>query len=253
MINRILTRIPQVKLRGLGQATQRAITSPRKWREAKITVQATAGRSFEVLKYNFSRTIGKLLENHNLYKNGIIADDNIKEYDSKQTKLFKKSIVDANVENANTLFIMAVDKEVKIAFRKAYMFGLKASGLTLYQGNLTFKKVSLPTLDAEESSWLNQTIFEKLEKLEDIEKTNGKSLLKFIEIELLRFYQYGRIVGAPICSFVYFNCDSKNPECQYMIDNSPWPREKVTDFNPCCRFKIVPMRSDAYRARLIDF
>ncbi len=221
MIRRILTQLPQVKLRGLGQTTQRTIISPLRWRAYKSNVQASAGRSFDLLKFNFLRSIKKLMVDFHHYGNEIVL-------------------------------LGEIDKEVTKAYKKAYMLGLKASGLTVYQRNNSFKKLSLPILDTEESYWLNQSIFEKLEQLKDILKSEGKDLLLLIEIELLRFYQYGRIVGAPLYSFVYFNCESEKPECQHLVDNSPWPREKVEDFYPCCRFKIIPKTADEYRNRLSE-
>ena len=222
MLKQLITKIPQVKLRGLGQATQRSIISPLKWRAYKSNVQASAGRSFDVLKFNLLKHINKLMLDYHHYGNEIV-------------------------------FIGEIDKEVKAAYKKAYMLGLKASGLTLYQKNMTFKKTSLPELDFKEAAWLNQSIFEKLEHLKTIVQSKGADLMLLIEIELLRFYQQGRIVGAPIYSFVYFKCDSGKEACQYLIDNSPWPREKIEDFNPCCRFKIITSTSAEYRDRLIDF
>jgi hypothetical protein len=253
MIKQILTKLPQIKLRGLGQATQRAIISPLKWREAKGAIQATAGRSFDVLKFNFTNRITKLLVDYKNYTSNIVMNLDIKPTDTEQQIVFKTSVVDSQLYNYNMIFTMSLDKEVKAAYKKAYMLGLKASGLTLYQKNMSFKKVSLPALDASEASWLDQTIFEKLDYLKSIVETNGKGLVKMIEFELLRFYQYGRIIGAPIYSFVYFNCDSTNSDCQDRVDISPWPREKVSDFSSCCRFKIITKTASEYRERLIDF
>ena len=220
MISKIATKLPQVKLRGLGQLTQRQLTTPSKWREQKSNVQAIAGRSFEVLKRNFLAKIQKLLLDFAHYNNDLIL-------------------------------LGEIDKEVKASYRKAYMLGLKASGLTLYEKNTTFKKVSLPTLDPKESEWLNQTIFDKKDQVEELVHSKGQKLLKQVELELLRYYQYGRIVGAPIYSFVYFNCTNK--DCQHLVDNSPWPREKVEDFCPSCSFKIVPKSSTEYRDRINNF
>lgn len=222
MIRRILTQLPQVKLRGLGQTTQRTIVSPAKWRAYKSNVQASAGRSFDLLKVNFLRNVKKLMVDFHNYGNEIVL-------------------------------LGEIDKEVNRAYKKAYMLGLKASGLTIYQKNITFKKTSMPKLDTQEAYWLNQSIFEKLEQIKDIMKSEGKDLLYLIEIELLRFYQYGRIVGAPLYSFIYFNCESGKEGCQHLVDNSPWPREKVEDFYPCCRFKIIPTDASTYRQRLIEF
>ena len=221
MIRRILTQLPQVKLRGLGQASQRHIVSPKHWRAYKSNVQASAGRSFDVLKANFLRNIKKLMVDFHHYGDEIVL-------------------------------LGEIDKEVTKAYKKAYLLGLKSSGLTVYQKNVTFKKTSLPSLDVDESYWLSKSIFDKLEELKGILKSEGKDLLYLIEIELLRYYQYGRIVGAPIYSFVYFNCDSGKEECNYLIGNSPWPREKIEDFNPCCRFKIIPKTAGEYRKRLSD-
>lgn len=222
MINKIITSLPQVKLRGLGHATQRTINSPKQWRKFKSNVQASAGRSFTLLKYNFLKSIKKLM-------------------------------VDYHNHGQDLIFLDKIDDEIKKAYKTAYMLGLKASGLTLYQNHMLFKKLALPQLEMKESYWLNKDIFDKIEYIKTILKSEGKDLLYLIEIELLHFYQQGRIVGAPLYSFVYFNCDSGKDECNHLIDNSPWPREKVPELYPCCRFKVIPTTADTYRVRLIDF
>jgi hypothetical protein len=222
IVSKIITKIPPIRLRGLQLGQQRAIQSPKNWRKAKGNVQAVAGRSFETLKHSLIVKINKLMVDHVNYGDEIVL-------------------------------VSQIDKQVKAAYKKAYLLGLKASGITLYQHNLSFKKVSLPTLDAKEAYWLNQTIFEKSANLKEIVRHGTDKLLNEIESDLLLFYQYGRVVGAPIYAFVYFNCDSGAPSCKRLVDMSPWPKELVDTINPCCRFKIISKTALEYRERLLEF
>lgn len=222
ILNKIVTRLPPIKIRSLQLGQQRSIISPKKWRNKKANVQAVAGRSFALLSRKILAEINKLLFNRANYGEDMV-------------------------------FISQIDKKIKEAYSKAYMLGLKSSGVTLYQHNLSFKKVSLPTLETKEAYWLNQTIFEKLEHLRDIVNNGVDIVANEIEKDMLQFYQQGRIVGAPIYSFIYFNCDSGHPECQKLMDMSPWPKELIDNINPCCRFRIVLKTALEYRARLLEF
>ena len=221
ILNKIVTKLPPIRIRSLQLGQQRSIISPKKWRGQKANVQAVAGRSFILLSKKVLTKISKLLFDRANYGEDMV-------------------------------FISQIDKQIKAAYTKAYMLGLKSSGMTLYQHNLSFKKVSLPTLETKEAYWLNQNIFEKLAHLRNVVNNGVGDVANEIERDLLQFYQQGRIVGAPIYSFIYFNCDSGHPECQRLMDGSPWPKELVDTINPCCRFKVIPKSALEYRERLVD-
>lgn len=222
MINKIITTIPPIKLRKLQLGQQRAIVSPKQWRQQKANVQAVAGRSFELLKHKFLKKIGKSMMHYANFQ-----------------------------ENATTL--EQIDNIVKSAYKKAYMLGLKSSGVTLYQHNLSLKKVTLPALEPKEAYWLNQTVIEKVVNLAHALHNGVDYLLQQIEIDLFFFYQQGRLIGAPIYSFVYFNCDTPTAQCHDLRDKSPWPVELITEIPVCCRFKIIPKTALEYRERLLEF
>lgn len=220
MINKISTNLQQIKLRGIGQLHQRAIIGPKKWREEKGNVQATAGRSFEILKKNFVTHVDNILSYYQV-------DD--------KDKTDNSFLVSANLS-----------KEIEASYKKAYLLGLKSSGLTVYQRKATFKKVTLPRLEYKEAEWLKDSIFDKMNT---VKAYKGKDYLNRVQLDLFQFYQYGRVMGGPIYSFIYFTCKNHKE----LVDNNPWPKEVVPEFFPCCNFKIIPKSVSEYRERIIDF
>jgi len=206
------------------------------WNKIKNEVQTTSKRSFIRLQKNFEKDL--LL--------------NI-----KHLELGNKSLSEAK-RSAYLIFLKY--------YKQAYMLGFKSSGGGISQGLNNFSRLTAnPLIQNNERVW-SQTAAKSENRfmslyLDLIKKgSKVKDRVSMYKNTLEGQYDSGRVVGSPNNSLVHWITQEKFSQCnfcQYMADNSPWPKEKLittpkSGFCHClsncrCVLKISTTDVDTYR------
>lgn len=210
------------------------------WNKLKSEVQTTAKRSFIKLQKNFEK---ELLSNIKLLEYSEIS---LEEAKRKSYLIFFKY------------------------YKQAYMLGYKASGGGISQGLNNFSRLTAnPLIQNNEQIWArtaakseNKFMANYLQQINNKIKPHMalKTRLSMYTSTLESQFDAGRVTGSPNHSLIYWSTHEETSSCnfcQYMKNNSPWPKEylittPMAGFCSClsncrCEIKITPTDIATYK------